>query len=689
MAYGKQETKRMRLTSNLWKKSKAIKGVMLMKRIRITLGITLFAAVILFLSGIPAMAAEDSGDFVVENGVLTKYLGSASKVVIPDDLGITTIGDSAFYDCYRLEEIKIPNGVTSIGKRTFSDCSKLASVSFPDTLTMIGDRAFENCGSLTKINIPGKVASIGDYVFNNCNSLNYLSIPKSVTSIGYQAFGGCSRLTSITVPDSVTAIGGSVFVGSGITAPVIVKKGEILCYVPTSMESYVIPGSVKTINGGAFVECSNLASVTIPDSVESIGDAAFEKCEDVAIYGVAGSYAEQYAKSNKIPFKSILTATPRQFNVSVNGKRVAMQAYTIDGSDYFKLRYLAMALNGTGKQFDVNWDGKNNEIIILSGEAYSETGGELSLSKDAGSKSASLTTSKVYLNNHSHEMGFTAYIIGGCNYFKLSDIADAMDFYITSGAANTIEIDTSAGYSVTGNKIYYSENTWLSDEPVTGVKSSISADIDGDGKNETAEIVVSQDAGKKWTLIYKDGNSEASVPIFKGNEYGFVTSIAAGHMISENTTDFLVSANLMSMPFGGCAYELYSFKDGAFTKIDVSEITDGTEFDVSVDENKKTAKLTSSGSEKTVGLSEMALSDYKLYGKEFCQDFFVEMKLQSVESYALPDLVTTEVIAAVLPNDLTYLHTTYRYADGSWKVQKVEFYDFDEAMSGVMEKPGF
>ena len=86
------------------------------------------------------------------------------------------------------------------------------------------------------------------------------------------------------------------------------------------------------------------------------------------------------------------------------------------------------------------------------------------------------------------------------------------------------------------------------------------------------------------------------------------------------------------------------------------------------------------GSEKTVELSDWALSDYKRYGKGFCQDFFISMKFQSVEGCALPELVTTEVITAVLPNSLTDLHTTYRYIDGAWKVQRVEFYNLDEAL---------
>lgn len=36
-------------------------------------------------------------DFVIENGVLKKYLGNGGDVVIPD--GVYEIGRSAFYEC--------------------------------------------------------------------------------------------------------------------------------------------------------------------------------------------------------------------------------------------------------------------------------------------------------------------------------------------------------------------------------------------------------------------------------------------------------------------------------------------------------------------------------------------------------------------------------------------------------------
>jgi hypothetical protein len=57
------------------------------------------------------------------------------------------------------------------------------------------------------------------------------------------------------------------------------------------------------------------------------------------------------------------TAKPTTANVLVNGIAVKFEAYNIGGNNYFKLRDLAMALSGTGKQFDVSWDAAENAIF--------------------------------------------------------------------------------------------------------------------------------------------------------------------------------------------------------------------------------------------------------------------------------------------------------------------------------------
>jgi hypothetical protein len=128
--------------------------------------------------------------------------------------------------------------------------------------------------------------------------------------------------------------------------------------------------------------------------------------------------------------------------VSVNSRITQVYLYNIKGNNYFKLRDLAMLLNGTDKQFEVSWDAENKAIALISGAAYTAVGGELAYPATVTDK-ASPTTAKVYIDNS--EVTPTAYNIKGNNYFKLRDIAKALDFFVDWDMA-TLIIDTSAGY---------------------------------------------------------------------------------------------------------------------------------------------------------------------------------------------------------------------------------------------------
>ena len=87
----------------------------------------------------------------------------------------------------------------------------IGRIYFDKPIKKIGNYAFYKCYRLTSINIPDSVTSIGDYAFCYCYSLTSINIPDSVTSIGGSAFSDCSRLTSIDIPDSVTYIWSSAF----------------------------------------------------------------------------------------------------------------------------------------------------------------------------------------------------------------------------------------------------------------------------------------------------------------------------------------------------------------------------------------------------------------------------------------------------------------------------------------------
>jgi len=140
-----------------------------------------------------------------------------------------------------------------------------------------------------------------------------------------------------------------------------------------------------------------------------------------------------------------VTSKPTASRVLVNGAETSFDAYNIAGNNYFKLRDIAFALNGTAKRFSVDYDAETKAITLVVGAVYVTVGGEMN-GKGAGEKQAVPTSSKIYLDGK--EAAFTAYLIGGNNYFKLRDIGRAFDFGADWDAANkTIVIDTGKKYT--------------------------------------------------------------------------------------------------------------------------------------------------------------------------------------------------------------------------------------------------
>ena len=214
---------------------------------------------------------------------------------------VKTIGDGAFHLCNFLTSINIPNSVTTIGKWAFSGCKFLTSINISNSVTTIGEHAFGECESLTNINIPNSVTTIGEEAFANCISLYSINIPNTVTTIGDGAFGNCHTLTSITIPSSVVTIIGNPFShwhGDLYNESKVFiyedhvlfnkDKTTIIAY-RTKETNYTIPNSVITIGFSAFSCCESLTNINISNSVKTIGDRAFVDCKSLTIINISDS----------------------------------------------------------------------------------------------------------------------------------------------------------------------------------------------------------------------------------------------------------------------------------------------------------------------------------------------------------------------------------------------------------------
>ena len=121
---------------------------------------------------------------------------------MPDS--VTLIDDDAFFDCSRLEKVKLGSKVERIGMYAFAFCDRLLSISFPASVKTVEMYAFAQCDALATISL-GSVKTIGNYAFAFTDPAA-LSIPASCESIGVGAFHDCSELSKVTLREGLVRI---------------------------------------------------------------------------------------------------------------------------------------------------------------------------------------------------------------------------------------------------------------------------------------------------------------------------------------------------------------------------------------------------------------------------------------------------------------------------------------------------
>lgn len=120
-----------------------------------------------------------------------------------------------------------------------------------------------------------------------------------------------------------------------------------------------------------------------------------------------------------------LTAYPATMTVMLDGKQVKPVGYNINGNNYYKLRDIALILNGTTAQFGVSWDKSTRSMNLTPGSSYEAVGGELGA---IPTKNATAQTCNETVLINGIKASLTAYNVDGYNYFKLVDLGDALGF---------------------------------------------------------------------------------------------------------------------------------------------------------------------------------------------------------------------------------------------------------------------
>ena len=110
---------------------------------------------------------HSKGNCIIETATGTLVAGCKNSV-IPTDSSVTSIGNSAFYGCKKLESITIPKNITSIGNTAFAFCSALKNVVFEEGVSSIGISAFDSCYELSTVTIPKSLTFVADQAFYGC-----------------------------------------------------------------------------------------------------------------------------------------------------------------------------------------------------------------------------------------------------------------------------------------------------------------------------------------------------------------------------------------------------------------------------------------------------------------------------------------------------------------------------------------
>ncbi len=283
---------------------------------------------------------------------------------------VKRITEMLFYECYRIENIILPEGLEEIGGRAFEGCTSLSSVTLPETLENIRLMAFSDCSGLCNIVLPENLSIIESQAFEGCSSLKFVKIPEKIEQIKYGTFRACSSLEDITFSNGLKRIE---------------KEAFASC---SSLKTVMLPEGLERLESYCFKGCSGLSKIVFPSSFTTFfGSEQFGGCtslKEVICYGetpAKPSYGTQGLPFDSETYSSAKLWVPEGAVEAYKAAKAWSQFYSISGVDKVEVSREEIAIS-------------NGHIVSLSGndfdiEVYTPSGMLLYRGKLSGSPTLS------------------------------------------------------------------------------------------------------------------------------------------------------------------------------------------------------------------------------------------------------------------------------------------------------------
>lgn len=193
--------------------------------------------------------------------------------------GTEVICDKAFYRCYMLKEIHMPDSIQGIGNEAFYDCLLLSDVRLSNRLLYIGSGGFRNCKNLQYLHLPPTLEIIESSVFYGCILLQQITLPLKANVIPSYAFYECQSLIKCNCEASVRSVGERAFANCPNLQSIVLKPVAEDTYSDGEDDiKFDKQSNDSGIEAHAFDNCFSLLQLKLPEIMTYIGKRAFRHC---------------------------------------------------------------------------------------------------------------------------------------------------------------------------------------------------------------------------------------------------------------------------------------------------------------------------------------------------------------------------------------------------------------------------